>query len=333
MQKSKSLAYSVERIADSQNKSILYAKRYPLNANKKRYPLNAKIFFILIFGFWILNGCQPKTEKEKATEAIPVKVLKVQLKELSEALEYTGDIKAQDEAIVYPKVSGKIMEKVKVDGSAVTKGETVAYIDRDEVGLKFEKAPVESPLTGIVGRVYVDIGQNVTIQTPIALVVDMDKVKIDLDTPEKYLPRVSQGLGAQIGVDAYPEEEFLGRVTKISPVVDLATRSAPIDITVDKPEHRLQSGMFAKVRMILAEHKKVPVILKDAVIGKEPDLYVYIIENNQAVLKKITLGIRQGPYYQVREGLKEGDLVVIVGQQKLRDNAQVSVEIEEESKN
>jgi len=293
------------------------------------------LIVILYFSFLILNfvGCQPKTEKEKATEAIPVKVLKVQLKGLSEVLEYTGDIKAQDEAIVYPKVSGKIMEKVKVDGSAVTKGETIAYIDRDEVGLKFEKAPVESPLTGIVGRVYVDLGQNVSIDTPVALVVDMDKIKIELDIPEKYLPRVSLGQAARINVDAYPEEEFSGLVAKISPVVDLETRSAPIEITVDNPQHRLQSGMFAKVRLILAEHKNVPVILKEAVIGKEPDLYVYAIENNQAVLKKITLGIRQGPYYQVREGLKEGDLVVIMGQQRLRDNAQVSAEIEEETKN
>jgi RND family efflux transporter MFP subunit len=176
----------------------------------------------------------------------------------------------------------------------------------------------------------VDIGENVTAQTPIALVVDMDKVKIDLDIPEKYLPRVSQGLEAKVNVDAYPEEEFSGRVTKIRPVVDLTTRSAPIEITVDNPEHRLKSGMFAKVRLILATHKNVPVILKEAVIGKEPDLYVYVVENNQAILKKITLGIRQGPHYQVREGLKEGDLVVIMGQQRLQDKALVSVEIEEE---
>jgi len=54
----------------------------------------------LLLSLLLTFGCQPKTEKEKATEAIPVKVLKVQLKELSEALEYTGDIKAQDEAIV-----------------------------------------------------------------------------------------------------------------------------------------------------------------------------------------------------------------------------------------
>jgi membrane fusion protein (multidrug efflux system) len=91
--------------------------------------------------------------------------------------------------------------------------------------------------------------------------------------------------------------------------------------------------MFAKVRLILATHKNVPVILKEAIIGKEPDTYVYIVENNKAVLKKITLGIRQGPYYQVGEGLKQGDLVVIMGQQRLQDKALVSVEIEEENKN
>jgi len=289
---------------------------------------------VIIFMLCVLliAGCQPKRELEKTPESIPVKVLKVKAQDLSEALEYTGNIKAQDEATVYPKVSGKIIEKVKVDGNAVNKGEAIAYIDRDEVGLKFEKAPVQSPLTGIVGRIYVDIGQNVTIQTPIALVVDMDKVKIDLDAPEKYLPRVSQGQEAQIGVDAYPEEEFSGRVTKISPVVDLATRSAPIEITVDNPNHRLKSGMFAKVRLILKEHKNVPVILKEAIMGKEPNLYVYVVDDNKAILKKVTLGIRQGPYFEVQEGLEQGDLVVIMGQQRLKDNAQVSVEIEEETK-
>lgn len=261
-------------------------------------------------------------------EAIPVKVMKVELKTIKNTLDYVGDIKAQDEAAIYPKVSGKIIEKLKEDGSSVNKGDTIAYIDRDEVGFKFEKAPVESPLTGIIGRFYVDKGVSVTPQTPIALVVDMDKVKIDLDVPEKYLPQVSLGQSAQISVDAYPEEGFSGLVTKVSPVIDLETRSAPIEITVDNPQHRLKSGMFAKVRLILAEHKNVPVILKEAVMGKEPDLYVYVVKDNRAVLRKVNLGLREGPYYQVLDGLKEGNLVVIMGQQRLKDNAPVSVEIE-----
>ncbi len=285
---------------------------------------------MIVVAFMLLAvlGCQKGEEKQPAKAIIPVKVSKVEFKDLDETVDYVGDIRAQEEAVIYSKVNGKIIEKVKEDGSLVNKGEVVAYIDRDEVGFKFEKAPVESPLTGIIGRVYVDIGENVTTQTPIALVVDMVRVEIDLDIPEKYYSKIALDQKAKIKVDAYPDEEFSGRVTKISPVVDLSTRAAPIEIAIDNPEHKLRSGMFSKVSLVLSEHKNVPVILKEAIMGKEPNLYVYVIENQKAVLRKITVGIRQGPYYEVRDGLREGDLVVIMGQQKLYEGAQVIAEEE-----
>lgn len=285
---------------------------------------------IAVFMVLAVLGCQKEEKKQAAKAIIPVKVSKVEFKDLEETVDYVGNIRAQEEAVIYPKVNGKIIEKIKEDGSLVDKGEVVAYIDRDEVGFKFEKAPVESPLTGIIGRVYVDIGENVTTQTPIALVVDMRRVEIDLDIPEKYYSKIALDQKAKVKVDAYPDEEFSGRVTKISPVVDLSTRAAPIEIVIDNPESKLRSGMFSKASLVLAEHKNVPVILKEAIMGKEPNLYVYVIENQKAVLRKITLGIRQGPYYEVRDGLREGDLVVIMGQQKLYEGAQVITEEEKE---
>lgn len=278
----------------------------------------------------LLSGCAPEKAKEKPQEVIPVKVDQVKLQELYEALDYSGDIKAQDEAVIYPKVSGKIIEKVKEDGALINKGEAICYIDRDEVGLKFQKAPVESTLTGILGRVYVDIGENVTANTPVALVVSVDKVKIGLDIPERYLPKIILGQEAQISVDSWPLEIFTGRVTKISPVIDLSTRTSPVEITVANKEHRLKSGMFAKVRLVIEARNNVPVILKEAIMGHDPDNYVFIVEDKKAVLKKISLGIRQGPYFEVRQGLKEGDRVVIMGQQMVADGALVEPEAEKE---
>lgn len=287
---------------------------------------NSKLKAIsLMVIFFILTGCSAKKQKEQS-QVIPVKVIKVALRDMYQTLEYVGNIKAQDEAIIYPKVSGKIIEKVKEDGSTVQKDDVIAYIDRDEVGLKFEKAPVETFIGGIVGRVYVDIGQSVTPQTPVALIVNMDNVKIDLSIPEKYVPSVSPDQEAKVSVDAYPEEEFIGKVTKISPVVDLETRSAPIQLVIDNQDHRLRSGMFAKAKLVIGKYESVPVILKEAIIGKEPDRYAYIVENKKAVLRKITLGVREGPYYQVKDGIKENDLVVIMGQQRLKDGAQVEIE-------
>jgi multidrug efflux pump subunit AcrA (membrane-fusion protein) len=284
------------------------------------------IFFISGCGLIKLEGRKPRVEK--AAEVIPVKVSRIKFKNLEETLDYIGNIKANEEAVVYPKVSGKIIEKVKEDGALVKKGEAIAYIDRDEVGLKFEKAPVESTLSGVVGRFIVDIGVNVTPLTPIAFVVDMDKIKINLDVPEKYLPKISLGQEAKISVDAYPDEEFVGKITKISPVVDLSTRTAPVEITLDNPQHKLQSGMYARVQLVVETHKDVPVILKEAIIGKEPNNYVFVIENKKAVLRNISLGIRQGPYYEIKTGLKEGDLVVTMGQQRLYEGVEVLVEEE-----
>lgn len=291
--------------------------------------MRSKIILIFVVSIaFIAGGCGPQVPKEKTAEAVPVKVERIKLQELQEVLDYTGDIKAQDEAVIYPKVSGKIIEKVKEDGALINKGEAILYIDRDEVGLKFQKAPVESTLTGVLGRVYVDIGENVTTATPVALVVNADKVKIALDIPEKYLSRITVGQGATITVDSWPGEDFAGAVTKVSPVVDLATRTAPVEITVANPQNRLKSGMFAKVRLMIDGRDNVPVILKEAIMGREPDNYVFIVENNQAMLKKVKLGIRQGPHFEVSEGLREGDLVVIMGQQLLSEGMQVLAEEE-----
>ncbi|MBP7056762.1 MAG: efflux RND transporter periplasmic adaptor subunit [Candidatus Omnitrophica bacterium] len=279
----------------------------------------------LATALFVVSGCGGD-KKQPKDDFVPVRVITVKVQDIHRALDYAGSLKGKDEAIVYPKVSGKVIEKVKEEGSDVKKGDAIVYIDRDEVGLKFEKAPVESPLTGTVGRVYVDIGSNVTVQTPIAFVADMSQTEIYLDIPEAYLPQLALGQKAEITVDAHPGEIFRGEIIRISPVVELSTRTAPIEILIDNPEKKLQSGMFGKVHLRLEEHKQVPVIPKEAVIGRHPDTYTYIIENDKSYMKKITLGIKQGPIYEVLDGVKPGDRVVIMGQQKLRDGVTVRVE-------
>jgi len=291
--------------------------------------IGAARIIALAFIVTLFFGCG---RKEKITvqeeEIIPVRAVKIRLQDIDQTLDYVGDIRAEEEAAIYPRVSGKVIEKLKEDGSEVKKDDVIAYIDRDEVGFKFEKAPVESPMTGIIARFYVDIGENVSTQTPIATVVQMDRVEIDLDVPEKYLPKISLGQSAEVSVDAYPGEKFSGKVSKISPMVDVDTRTAPIEIIIDNPGHRLKSGMFANASLVIEEKKSVPVILKEAVLGKEPKLYVYTVLDDKAVARDISLGIRHGPYYEVREGLQDGDKVVIMGQERLFDGAQVTVEEE-----
>ncbi len=285
-------------------------------------------FLVLLCGLSVY-GCGKKQQSAPAVkepEKVPVRTQKVALKDMQEVFEYVANIKAFEEAAVYPKVPGTIIEKVKADGDIVAKGDPIVMIDRDEVGLSFEKAPVDSPMNGVVGKVMVDIGTRVTAQTPVALIVDMDRIRVYLDVPEKYLPRITSGMRADITVEAYPEESFAGDIIRVSPIVDVDTRTGRVEIHVDNSGHKLYSGMYAKVKVVTKEHKKAAAVLKEAVLGKDPDFYVYIIKDGKAAMRDVKLGVRQGPYFQVTEGLSPGDSVVVMGQQRLNEGAPVLME-------
>lgn len=291
-----------------------------------RYRLRAVVLLAVVL---LSPGCGRKAEEKK--EVIPIRAMRVEPRTVSRTLDYASNIEAWDKAEVFPKVGGKILEKLKEDGSPIAKGETIAYIDRDEVGFKFEKAPVESPLSGIVGRVYVDKGTNVTPQTAVALVVDIDRIKVRLDVPEKYLPQVSIGQQARVRVEAYPGEVFTGTVTRISPIVETETRTAPIEIVIDNPGHRLKPGMFAGIQLILEKRENVPAVMKEAVIGREPSAYVFVVNGGVARMRDVTLGIGENDRIEVLKGLTAGDLVAVMGQERLRDGAAVSVEVDTNS--
>ncbi|MDD5555682.1 MAG: efflux RND transporter periplasmic adaptor subunit [bacterium] len=275
-------------------------------------------------------GCGRK--KEAPPEVVPVRAMRVETVSVSRTLDYASGIEAWDKAEVFPKVSGKIIEKVKEDGEQIARGETIAYIDRDEVGFKFEKAPVESPLEGIIGRVYVDRGAHVTPQTVVALVVDIDRTKVSLDVPERYHPQVSIGQTARVRVEAYPGEVFTGTVTRISPVVETETRTAPVEISIDNADHRLKPGMFAGIQLVLEQRENVPVVLTEAVIGREPNAYAFVVNDGVARMRDITLGLRENDLVEVIDGLEAGDLVAIMGQERLRDGAAVRVEVDNNSR-
>ncbi len=295
---------------------------------KNKYIWFYKIICLGVALFF-LAGCQKQSanlKKDAGPEVIPVKVVTVAPQDMQELLDYVANIKAQQEVLVFPKVTGKIIEKVKEEGDSVAKAEAIAFIDRDEIGLNFAKAPVESPISGIVGKVMVDIGSNVSSQTPVALVVDMEKVKVYLDIPEKYLTKITLGMPAAVTVDAYLGESFDGVLDKINPVLDIATRTIQTEIIIDNKDHKLRSGMYAKVKLVTQEYRNALAVYKEAVLGKEPKQYVYVVDGQKAQLKEITTGVRQGGYLQVKDGIKAGDKVVIMGQQRLYEGAAVLVE-------
>ncbi len=279
------------------------------------------LILLLVVG---LVGCGRREEAVKEIK-IPVEVIRVEKADLKEILSFTGNIKAQDEATVYSEVTGKLIENKVEEGDQIKKDDIIALIDRDETGFKFKEAPVDSPIDGIVGRVYLDRGESVSSNTPVALIVNMDEVLVQIVIIERDLPKVFKGQGAHIKVDAYPGEVFTGKVSKVSPVIDTISRTAPAEINIPNSDHRLKSGMFARVRVVVEEHSQAPVILRDAIIKESENTYCFVIRDDKAGKRKILLGMAEGNNLEVVSGLKAGELVVITGHQGLKDGALVDI--------
>lgn len=294
-----------------------------------------KIIVLMLFFVINTTGCQKaKTPQIQEQPAVLVKVMNVEKGNIREVLSCVGDIKAQEEIIVYSKVSGKLIENTVSEGDIVKKNEVLALIDRDEVGFKFEKAPVVSPIDGIVGRIYLDKGTHIRASsdmssgTPVALVVDMDKMYVKINVIEKDIPKVKKGQKAEIMVDAYPDEIFTGEVDRISPVVDLASRTALAEIKLSNTDHRLKSGMFARVKVITSVHENALIVPIEAIVYQEGNANLFVVEQNIARLREVKIGFKDAGGVEIASGLKEGEKVIIEGAYGLKNNTRVKVKAE-----
>lgn len=249
---------------------------------------------------------------------------------IEEIISLNGDIWGLREVDVYTRVSGKLIKKIKEEGDSVKKGEIVALIDRDEPALGFTKAEVKSPIEGIVIKYYVDIGDSVIPQEPmpqepVVNIAYMDKVKIVVNVGEKDITKLRKGKKVRVSVDAYPEENFLGRVVKVAPAVDPRSRKLKVELEIENKDHRLKPGMFADVEIIYNEHSNVLVVPRISVLEKEGRTILFTVEDDRAKLREVKTGISDEEKIEIVEGLNEGESVIVEGNYGLVDGAKVEV--------
>lgn len=206
-----------------------------------------------------------------------------------------------------------------------------AQVDQAEASLRElriqqEQTRIYSPLDGFVGVRYLDPGALVNASVPIVSVVDVSRVKTVVPVPEVDLPRVTPGLTAQIRVDAYPDRLYRGTVTRISPVLNPATRTADIEIEVSNEGGTLKPGMFARVSLKAEAARRVLAIPRAALLTRGEQKGVFLLENNNTTrFRQIEIGRIQDDMVEVLAGLEEGVRVVTSGAQKLNDGDLVTI--------
>ena len=187
----------------------------------------------------------------------------------------------------------------------------------EELRINLENTVMVSPVDGFVGRRYLDPGAYVTSNTAVVSVVDISLVRLVANLVERDLRLVEEGVRARIEVDAFPEESFDGRVARIAPVLDPATRTAEIEIEVPNRDSRLKPGMYARVSLVVGNKSQALVVPREAVVIRTSARGVFRVEAGggapTAQFVSLVTGLEDELYVEVVDGLSEGDQVVTTG--------------------
>ncbi|MCI0514819.1 efflux RND transporter periplasmic adaptor subunit [candidate division KSB1 bacterium] len=207
---------------------------------------------------------------------------------------------------------------------------------------QYADATITAPISGIIGQRFYEAGDMAAPTMPVVTVVQMDRVKISFNATEEDLGKLTLGQKAIVRVKSYPDVSFNGKISKISPVLDPMTRMAEIEVLVDNPKHLLKPGMFGSVEVNIGVFENVIVIPRFTTIesttlerikGKDEvikNYYVFVVENNKALKKKIAVSYVNHVVIAVASGINAGEQLVISGQNNLRDSLTVSVVKKEE---
>lgn len=182
---------------------------------------------------------------------------------------------------------------------------------------RLAKLEIRAPFSGIVGIRNVSVGDYVKDGTDLVNLEDISSVKVDFRVPEKYADLVHQGQAIEVVVDALPNKPFRAKVDAVDPQVDSSGRSALLRGRIDNPESKLKPGMFARVRLILAERENAVVVPEESIVPQGTKVMVWKVVDGKAVKTEVRTGLRRAAKVEILQGLQQGDTVVTAGQIRL----------------
>jgi RND family efflux transporter MFP subunit len=195
----------------------------------------------------------------------------------------------------------------------------------DELRITLSNTSVVAPTAGFVSRRMLDAGAFANANTVLLTIVDIDSVRLVANLVEKGFKKVVPGVEAKVQVDTFPGEDFSGKVSRVAPVFDPATRTAQMEIEVPNPGFRLKPGMYARVRLTLERRPNALTVPRNAVVDLEGKRGVFFVNEGVAKFMEVATGLTDGERMEILSGLDENQRVITTGALALRDGDRVAL--------
>ncbi|WP_187300676.1 efflux RND transporter periplasmic adaptor subunit [Mizugakiibacter sediminis] len=241
-----------------------------------------------------------------------------------------------------------------------------AEYDQDKYDLETQRAAyegaklqlaytrIEAPISGVISRRMVKIGNLIQPNQALFHIVDMEPLQVTLNVPERELGTLKAGQPVKLAVDALPGEAFPGSVARIAPVVDASSGTFRVTCEFRDDTHALKPGMFGRVDVVYDQRRDALVIPRAALIEEDGETAVFVVERGAppkpaapakgkpgeavaaetkppaapvlvAKRRAVKIGYADGSRVEIREGLAPGDRVITIGRNAVRDGTEVQV--------
>ena len=282
----------------------------------------------LISVFAISATSKKSITNAKRKRAASVPTVRTELAEEKILQDYVltnGEVESQRAVAVYPSMGGKIAVVNVALGSHVNKGDVIAKVDPSEPGMRYALSPVEAPISGSILSMPSKVVTTVTVNSEITMIGDIENLQISAAIPERYVSELKPGLKADISLQSYPDVVFEAFISRVSPVVDKASRTKEVILHFAKKDSRINAGMFAKVKLYTSKYSGEIVVPSDAVVSDDEYSYVFVIDENCVAEKRtVKTGKSVDAKVQILEGLQSGERVIVEGMLSVSDGIKVN---------
>lgn len=217
---------------------------------------------------------------------------------------------------------GDLVSRQQLDQARTQQRLAKANLDLARIGA--ERAQVRAPFDGVVGQISLEPGEIVAPGSPVARVVELDRVELSLSVADRDVVGLREGMAVMVQADA-TAHSHRGTIQTISPAADLQTRTFLVKAIVENPERDLLPGMIARVNLAESLEGTALVIPQDWLVTRIDGIGVFVADGEIARWRPVKPGRVIGDRVVIDEGLQPDETIVTTGQRKLMDGDRLLV--------
>jgi RND family efflux transporter MFP subunit len=191
--------------------------------------------------------------------------------------------------------------------------------------LQLDWTKIRALSEGYITERLIEAGDRVNPNTQVYTIEDFNPLLIRVFVPTSDAINLALGMSAEVTTDILKGLGFEGKVKLINPRIDVETGTVKVTVEVFDNSLRLQPGMFVKVQIAIGMKENILIIPRKAILYKQNKSYVFVLNRRQVSQREVLLGLLEEDHVEVTEGLNEGEVIVIVGVEGLKDGQRVDV--------